>query len=127
MSNEVAGERSKQITVSKYVFGLPRCEKSFCKKFGEVFRSFREVFQSFCKFFEALGRVRTHSDPFGPAGTHSDALGYIRKRLDVFKKKTFFLIELIFDGFRRSFTKNLFHSTILGPVKNLSKEPLKGI
>ena len=70
---------------------LLRREKSCCKFFREVFRSFRQIFQGFRKFFEVLGCVRTHSDPFGPAGTHSDALGRIRKRLDVFEKNRLFL------------------------------------
>ena len=38
---------------------------------------FREV-------FEALGRVRTHSDPFRSIGMHSDAFGSNWKRFDTF-------------------------------------------
>ena len=67
-----------------------RCEKSFCKIFREVFRSFCEVFRSFCevfqsfrKFFEVFASFWRLSDPFGPIGMHSDAFGSNWKRLDV--------------------------------------------
>ena len=96
-------------------FQILRREKSFYGNFRDFFRSFDEVFRSFRKFFEAFGRVRTHSDLFGPAGTvtHSDAFGSIRKRLDVFEKNQVFKkFELVFDVFGRSFTKNFFHGTI---------------
>ena len=68
--------------------GLPilRREKSFCKIFREVFRSFCEVFQSFRKFFEVFASFSRLSDPFGPIGMHSDAFGSNWKRLDVFEK-----------------------------------------
>ena len=63
-----------------------RREKSFCKIFREVFRSFCEVFQSFRKFFEVFASFSRLSDPFGPIGMHSDAFGSNWKRLDVFEK-----------------------------------------
>ena len=69
---------------------LVRREKSFSKKIREVFRSFRKLFFSFRKFFEVFGRVPTRSDPFGPAGMHSDAFGRIRKRLGAFEIFHFF-------------------------------------
>ena len=62
-----------------------RREKSFCKIFREVFRSFCEVFQSFRKFFEVFASFSRLSDPFGPIGMHSDAFGSNWKRLDVFE------------------------------------------
>ena len=62
-----------------------RREKSFCKFFREVFRSFCEVFQSFRKFFEVFASFSRLSDPFGPIGMHSDAFGSNWKRLDVFE------------------------------------------
>ena len=64
---------------------LLRREKSFCKIFREVFRSFCEVFQSFRKFFEVFASFSRLSDPFGPIGMHSDAFGSNWKRLDVFE------------------------------------------
>ena len=66
-------------------YGILRCEKSFCKIFREVFRSFCEVFQSFRKFFEVFASFSRLSDPFGPIGMHSDAFGSNWKRLDVFE------------------------------------------
>ena len=66
--------------------GILRREKSFCKIFREVFRSFCEVFQSFRKFFEVFASFSRLSDPFGPIGMHSDAFGSNWKRLDVFEK-----------------------------------------
>ena len=54
-----------------------RREKSFCKNFREVFRSFREVFQSFRKFFEVFASFSRLSDPFGPIGMHSEAIGSV--------------------------------------------------
>ena len=64
---------------------LLRREKSFCKIFREVFRSFCEVFQSFRKFFEVFVCSFRLLDPFGPIGMHSDAFGSNWKRLDVFE------------------------------------------
>ena len=67
-------------------FSILHREKSFCKIFREVFRSFCEVFQSFRKFFEVFASFSRLSDPFGPIGMHSDAFGSNWKRLDVFEK-----------------------------------------
>ena len=61
-------------------------EKSFCKCFREVFRSFHEVFQSFSKFFEVFASFSRLSDPFGPIGMHSDAFGSNWNHLDAFDK-----------------------------------------
>ena len=72
--------------------GLLRREKSFCQNFREVFRSFREVLRSFREFFEVFGRVRTHSDPFGPIGTRSEAIS-------VWTFSIFFEIFWIFESF----------------------------
>ena len=52
----------------------------FSVKFFEVFARIFEVLASFLR----LSDGRTDPDPFGPIGTHSDAFGSIRKRLDVF-------------------------------------------
>ena len=73
-----------------------RREKSFCKIFGEVFRSFCEVFQSFRKVFEVFMSFSSLSDPFGPIGMHSDAFGSNWKCLDVSKK---FEILCFFEAF----------------------------
>ena len=54
-----------------------RREKSFCKNFREVFRSFCEVFQSFRKLFEVFASFSRLSDPFGPIGMHSEAIGSV--------------------------------------------------
>ena len=78
-----------------------RREKSFCKIFREVFRSFCEVFQSFRKFFEVFASFSRLSDPFGPIGMHSDAFGSNWKRLDVFENFLYFLdFCVVFQCFR---------------------------
>ena len=86
-----------------------RREKSFCKIFREVFRSFCEVFQSFRKFFEVFASFSRLSDPFGPIGMHSDAFGSNWKRLDVFEKCwDFFYFWVVFQRFRTYFLQKTF-------------------
>ena len=48
------------------------------ENFREFFRKFVDVFASFSRF----------SDLLGPAGTCSDALGYVRMRLDALGPRT---------------------------------------
>jgi len=63
------------------------------KQIVKIFAKFFEVFASFFdvrKFFELFGCVRTDLDPFGPAGTRSDAFGCIWKRVDIFEQNRFF-------------------------------------
>ena len=100
-----------------------RREKSFCKIFREVFRSFCEGFQSFRKFFEVFASFSRLSDPFGPIGMHSDAFGCIRKQLEAFGR---FRNFLGFFGFLSRFstfpdvifTKDFFHGTILNIIQS---------
>ena len=90
-------------------FLLLRREKSFCKIFHEVFRSFCEVSQSFRKFFEVFASFSRLSDPFGPIGMHWDAFGSNWKRLDVFEDfEIFWIFESFFNVSGRNFYKRLF-------------------
>ena len=90
-----------------------RCEKSFCKFFRKVFRSFCEVFERFRKFFEVFASFSRLSDPFGPIGMHSDAFGSNWKRLDVFENFEFFGFLSRFSTFPDViFTKDFLHGTI---------------
>ena len=89
-------------------------EKSFCKFFRKVFRSFCEVFQRFRKFFEVFRKL---FEAFGSIRTHCDAFGCIWKQLEAFGR---FRKFLRFFGFLSRFstfpdvifTKDFFHGRI---------------
>ena len=86
--------------------GLLRREKSFCKIFREVFRSFCEVFQSFRKFFEVFASFSRLSDPFGPIGMHSEAIGSVWTFSKIFE--IFWIFESFFNVSGCNFYKRLF-------------------
>ena len=103
---------------SKGMAGILRREKSFCKIFREVFRSFCEVFQSFRKFFEVFASFSRLSDPFGPIGMHSEAIGSVwtlSKNFD-----SFWIFDSFFNVSGRHFYKKLFHDTIKRRQKKAS-------
>ena len=89
-----------------------RHEKSFCKHFREVFRSFCEVFQSFRKFVEVFASFSRLSDPFGPIRMHSEAT--VAGSVGTFSNsfEIFWIFESFFDVSGRNFYKDFFHGTI---------------